>query len=341
MSAYQQAKALHTIKKAYRKGLHKKVLHRSRLGSQAARQDFYIIKIHLTTSKTGKRTIEFIPRMLESPEGDQAWVPRQHPDQFRIARTPNVAPYAQKPIKGKNKEWDTLNKNIKKLLDTIFKPGYDVRLFNPLYPNDRSKDMIFQITTYRWKTRPHSSKLGNYKFVIDKNNRNELVVNINVKLEGKMIKGEHKIRAPIPQLPPPKTFGERIDRACDKHRKAVRDLVNSYYESGKFEKTFQRGEAERAAYPAAFPPHTPILRARQRLAALVRRNRATAAWRARPPPRGPRPRRDLRYWIVANPSPWKGGGRRRTRRRRRHKTRRQRCHRHRTRHRRRRKTRRT
>ena len=104
--------------------------------------------------------------MLESPEGDQAWVPRQHPDQFRIARTPNVAPYGQKPIKGKNKEWDTLNKNIKKLLDEIFKPGHDVRLFNPLYPNNRSKDMIFQITTYRWKTRPHSSKLGNYKFQV-------------------------------------------------------------------------------------------------------------------------------------------------------------------------------
>ena len=47
-AALQQAKALHTIKKAYRKGLHKKVLHRSRLGSQAAGQDFYIIKIHLT-----------------------------------------------------------------------------------------------------------------------------------------------------------------------------------------------------------------------------------------------------------------------------------------------------
>jgi hypothetical protein len=338
MSAYQQAKALHTIKKAYRKGLHKKVLHRSRLGSQAAGQDFYIIKIHLTTSKTGKRTIEFTPRMLESPEGDQAWVPRQHPDQFRIARTPNVAPYAQKPIKGKNKEWDTLNKNIKKLLDAIFKPGHDVRLFNPLYPNNRSKDMIFQITTYRWKTRPHSSKLGNYKFVIDKNNRDELVVNINVKLEGKMIKGEHKVRAPIPQLPPPKTFGERIDRACDKHRKAVRDLVNSYYESGKFEKTFQRGEAERAAYHTR--GRNPFHRRRRRLTALVRRNRAIVAWR-RGGRVGPQPTLNDFAHPGPTPSPWKGGGRRQTRRRRRRKTRRHRCQRHRTRRRRRRKTQRT
>ncbi len=105
MSALQQAKALRKIKKAYRKGLLKKSLSQSKLGSAAAKQDHYIIKIHLTTDKTGKRKIEFIKSMLSNvPESDTPWVSPQFPDQFIIKRTPNKAPYAKKPIKGKNEE---------------------------------------------------------------------------------------------------------------------------------------------------------------------------------------------------------------------------------------------
>ena len=64
MSALQQAKALHKLKKVYRRGLLKKHVQQSRLGTVAAAQDHYIIKIHLTTDKTGKKKIEFTPNLL-------------------------------------------------------------------------------------------------------------------------------------------------------------------------------------------------------------------------------------------------------------------------------------
>ncbi len=100
MSALQQAKALHKLKKVYRRGLLKKHVQQSRLGTVAAAQDHYIIKIHLTTYKTGKKKIEFTPNLLINVPATNIAGP-QHRD-FMIKRTPNRAPYAKKPIKGKN-----------------------------------------------------------------------------------------------------------------------------------------------------------------------------------------------------------------------------------------------
>ena len=62
MSALQQAKALHKLKKVYRRGLLKKHVQQSRLGTVAAAQDHYIIKIHLTTDKTGKKKNRIYPQ---------------------------------------------------------------------------------------------------------------------------------------------------------------------------------------------------------------------------------------------------------------------------------------
>jgi hypothetical protein len=247
MSALQQAKALHKIKKAYKKGLLKKSLYQSKLGSAAAKQDQYIIKIHLTTDKTGKQKIKFTKSLLSNvPAPDTPWVSQKFPHQFIIQRTPNKAPYAKKPIQGKNKEWDTLNKNIDQMLNEIFQTGHQIRLPNPVYPNNRKRDLIFKITQFIWKKRPHSSVLGNYKFVIVKDDDDHLVVNIDVKLEGNFVKGEHQIGAPGVMQPPPKHFGERITRACDTHLRAVREIVKSYQQSKQYEKMVARAEAEKA-----------------------------------------------------------------------------------------------
>ena len=47
-------------------------------------------------------------------------------------------------FKEKNKEWDTLNKNIDQMLNEIFQTGHQIRLPNPVYPNNRKRDLIFK-----------------------------------------------------------------------------------------------------------------------------------------------------------------------------------------------------
>jgi len=258
MSALHQAQQIHRVKKAFSKSRLNTLIRQTRRGSAGALQDHYKLVIDLTTNKTGKHTIHFEPDNLINVH-----IPGPRRNYFRIARTSNQAPYAEKPVKGKNKEWDTLQKNIEKLLHEIFKPGTQVRLPNPFYPNNPKRDKVFHITEYIWKTRHHPSSLGNYKFFIDVDRNNNLVVKINVKLEGNFVKDVHTIAKPKAPLPPPKHFGERITRACDAHLAAVRDLVSSYQESKKYDKMVQRHKARQAALTAA--------RRRRRAAANIQR----------------------------------------------------------------------
>jgi len=242
MSALHQAQQIHRVKKAFSKSRLNTLIRQTRRGSAGALQDHYKLVIDLTTNKTGKHTIHFEPDNLMNVH-----IPGPRRNYFRIARTPNQAPYAVKPVKGKNKEWDTLQKNIEKLLQEIFKPGTQVRLQNLFYPNNPKRNKVFHITEYIWKRRPHPSSLGNYKFIIDVDRSNNLVVTINVKLEGHWVKDTHTISPPKPPPPPPKHFGERITRACDAHLASVRDLVSSYQESREFEKKVKQHKSQQAA----------------------------------------------------------------------------------------------
>ena len=245
MSALHQAQRIHRVKKAFSKSRLNTLIRQTRRGSPAALQDHYKLVIDLTTNKTGKHTFHFEPTNLINVH-----IPGPRRNYFRIARTPNQVPYATKPVKGKNKEWDTLQKNIEKLLQEIFNPGTQVRLPNPFYSNNYKRDKVFHIANYKWKRDDHPSSLGNYKFIIDVDRNNNLVVTINVKLEGHWVKDTHTISPPKAPPPPPQHFGERITRACDAHLEAVRDLVSSYQESREFDKRMTRHKSQQAALTA-------------------------------------------------------------------------------------------
>ena len=276
MSALHQARRIHKIKKTISKLTISSLVRRSRRNSPAALQDHYKLIINLTTSKTGKHSINLTPNMLINVQ-----VPGPRRNYFRIGRTPNQAPYAKKPIKGKNKEWDTLQKNIEKLLREILKPGHQIHLPNPLYPHDSKRDLVFHITQYIWKRHSHPSSLGNYKFIINVDADNNLVVAINVKLEGHWVKDAHIIAEPKPPQPPPKHFGERITRACDAHLAAVRDLVSSYQESRKYEKKMQHRKEEEASAKIRVQMRQTRRRGHTAAAAAARAARERALPRAR------------------------------------------------------------
>ena len=269
MSALHQAQRIHRVKKAYSKVRLNTLIRQTRRGSAAALQDHYKLVINLTTNKTGKHTFDFEPDNLLNVH-----IPGPRRNYFRIARTPNQTPYTGKLVKGENKEWDTLQKNIEKLLQEIFKSGTQVRLPNPIYPNNPKRDKVFHITNYKWKRRDHPSSLGNYKFFINVDRNNNLVVAINVKLEGQWVKGTHTISPAKPPPPPPKHFGERITRACDAHLAAVRDLVSSYQESREYDKQMAQHKAQQAALTAtqtAAAAHRQTRRLRRQAAANAAR----------------------------------------------------------------------
>ena len=78
----------------------------TKLGSPAAQQDQYAIKIHLQTNATGKHSIVFRQTMLRNP---REVVPVEAVDALpRIPRKPGP-PYARPIRKSHNKEWDQLS----------------------------------------------------------------------------------------------------------------------------------------------------------------------------------------------------------------------------------------
>ena len=216
---------------------------RARAKHRAATQDHYMVKIFITTNQTGKKRLEFKPSMLSNPvPPDMAGPAHVY---FLLKRQVSNTPYTQQTNDERKIELNTLEKNIQHLLAEIFESGHQIRLPNPMYPNNRKRDMIFTISSYKWKHYAARPALGNYKFAIDIDSNNNIIVNIAVALEGSFAKGTHDISDHIqPSALPPSTFGERITSACHAHLKAVRDLVHSYYESKKFEKMVKRGEEE-------------------------------------------------------------------------------------------------
>jgi len=216
---------------------------RERARHRAATQDHYMVRIYITTNKTGKRKIEFKPSMLSNPVPSDMEGPANI--YFLLKRQVSDTPYTKQTNKEKKVELNALQKNIQHLLEEIFASGHQIRLPNPLYPDNQKRDLIFTIANYKWKHYGHHPGFGNYKFVIDIDSNNNLIVNIAVALEGNFVKGAHSISGHIPpSATPPSTFGARITRACHAHLRAVRDLVHSYYESKKFEKMVMRGEDE-------------------------------------------------------------------------------------------------
>jgi len=216
---------------------------RARAKHRAATQDHYMVRIYITTNKTGKRKIEFKPSMLSNPVQSDMEGPANI--YFLLKRQVSDTPYTQQTSKEKKVELNALQKNIQRLLEEIFTSGHQIRLPNPIYPNNRKRDMIFSIASYKWKHYSQHPGFGNYKFAIDIDSNNNFIVNIAVALEGNFVKDTHSISDHTPaSIIPPSTFGARITRACHAHLRAVRDLVNSYYESKKFEKIVKRGEGE-------------------------------------------------------------------------------------------------
>jgi len=236
-------KAARHIQKAVRAN---QTIKKTKLGSAAAKRDYYIVKINLTTDRTGRKKLNFIPTLLENrPEKGQPWVPIKHENEFRIKRVPGRSPYEKKPKRGLTPEWDTLETNIKNLLNSIFPKNRNIRLPNPLYPHDRKRDLIFHINYHAWLTKPHSPSRGDYKFVINIDKNNNLIVNINVKLNGHFIKDKHSLPSPTYAVTAaPSSWHEKMKMRCNYHLHRVRDLVKSYKDSKKFEKSVKRAEKE-------------------------------------------------------------------------------------------------
>ncbi len=69
-------KAARHIQKAVRTS---QTIKKARVGSAAAKRDYYIVKINLTTDRTGRKKLNFIPTLLENrPTKGQPWVPIKH-----------------------------------------------------------------------------------------------------------------------------------------------------------------------------------------------------------------------------------------------------------------------
>ena len=68
-----------------------------------------------------------------------------------IKRIPSqVSPYAH-PLTSKNKEWKRIRHELKTQMKTLFKENTILHIPNPLYPNDRSKQLIFTVRSMDWR----------------------------------------------------------------------------------------------------------------------------------------------------------------------------------------------
>ena len=115
-----------------------------------------------------------------------------------IKRTPSrVSPYAH-PLTSKNKEWERIRQELETQMKTLFKENTVLHIPNPLYPNDRSKQLIFTIRSRDWRPFPFKGKYQKYasffkkspfKFIIVPSNTGEMqnmIVVTTVHLQGRL-----------------------------------------------------------------------------------------------------------------------------------------------------------
>ena len=84
------------------------LLRETKVGTPAARLRHYTIKIHIQTELTGKHVILFKRKLAVEPVQGVKFTATGLP---KLPREPG-APYARPVVKGRNKAWDKLNKEL-------------------------------------------------------------------------------------------------------------------------------------------------------------------------------------------------------------------------------------
>jgi len=259
-----------TLKRAFRKQRSSYLLKETRLGTPAARQQHYTVKIHLQTEVTGKHSLLFQKKMLVTPAAGVRYTGGGFP---QLAREPG-APYARPVVKGKNKLWDQLNKELKGLVSKLFRRGTSLRFPNPSYPRDYSRDLMFSIRHAHWEpcakpgcrtSNVHYSgpmSLGGYKFALVPEAATErrvgvaLVANLQVFLEGELVK---KATTPPTKKEEAKNLAGKLLSGCKGHLDELRWLVRSLHlfdesPSAAFEAQVEAQRQEMARRHAAKKP---------------------------------------------------------------------------------------
>lgn len=251
------------------------LLRETKVGTPAARLRHYTIKIHIQTELTGKHVILFKRKLAVEPVQGVKFTATGLP---KLPREPG-APYARPVVKGRNKAWDKLNKELGILVAKLLRRGENLRLPNPSYPHDASHDLIFHIRHTHWEacTRrgcPTSNThytgpmaMGGYKFALVPEAASEgrdvgvaLVANLQVYLEGEFIK------KPPPSLSEEEkdkkkkaTLAGKILSGCKGHLDELRWLVKSLHlfdesPGASFEKQVAAKRTELARKHAAKRP---------------------------------------------------------------------------------------
>lgn len=113
-----------------------------------------------------------------------------------IKRMPSrVSPYAY-PLTTKNKEWKRIRQELETQMKTLFKENTVLHIPNSLYPNDRSKQLIFTIRSMDWRPFPFKGEYQKYasffkkspfKFIIVPSEEgNGIMVVTTVHLKGRL-----------------------------------------------------------------------------------------------------------------------------------------------------------